>query len=176
MVTPAHLNQNKLPYLDLNNTAREKIRNPQNFDYNMAFDRLPDQMTLKSPHYSFFPHKATPRSLSSKKERNLKAEEKTYYNNLFRAETAAALHHEMEKKFSGERISKKEKKKFMKKLEKNFKSKGRIIKFITNEFKLKKGGKKQRVQGNLGIYDCGEGFILWGREVAGDRKIGKICL
>lgn len=146
------MNQNKLPYLDLNNTAREKIRNPQNFDYNMAFDRLPDQMTLKSPHYSFFPHKVTPRSLKgkkNKKERSLKAMEKTYYNNLFRAETAAALHHEIESQFSGKRITKKQKKAFIKKLEKNFKSKGRIIKFIKNEFNNNDEENENKIQGRF---------------------------
>ena len=147
------MNQNRLPYLDLNNTAREKIRNPQNFDYNMAFDRLPDQMTLKSPHYAFFPHKVTPRSLrgkGKKKERSLKAIEKTYYNNLFRAETAAALHHELESKFGGKKITKKEKKAFIKKLERNFRSKGRIIKFIKNEFKNEEDNEN-RIQGSFSI-------------------------
>lgn len=131
----AHLSQNHLPYVDLNNVAREKIRNPQNFDYQMSFDRLPDDLTLKSPHYSFMPHKAS-RSLKQKgrKDRNLKAKENKYYNNLFRAETAAALHHEIEKNFSGKKISKSAKKRLLMKLSKSFNSKGKIISFIDNEF------------------------------------------
>lgn len=130
----AHLSQTHLPYVDLNNIAREKIRNPHNFDYSMSFDRLPDNMTLKSPHYKYFSHKAKSRSLRGKKARNLKAKEDAYYNNLFRAETAAALHKEIQKKFDGRNITKKEKKSLLKKLEKKFSSKGKIIKFIDNEF------------------------------------------
>lgn len=134
----SHLAQNQLPNVDLNNLARERVRNPQNFNYTQTFDNLPDSATLKTPYYDYFPHKADARRLKGtkpkNKARNLKQAEKIYYNNLFRAETAAALHHEIEKTFSGKKITKKEKKKLMKKLRKSFSSKGNIIKFIDSEF------------------------------------------
>ena len=44
------------------------------------------------------------------------------------------MHHEMEKEFSGKKITKKDKKRLMKKLAKSFGSKGKIIKFIKSEF------------------------------------------
>lgn len=134
----AHLSQNHLPYVDLNNLAKMKILHPKSFDYDESFDRLPDSHTLKSPHYSFLPYKTggskDQRRLTQLNSRNLKDEENTYYNNLFRAETAAALHKEIEKNFSNKHISLKEKKKLLKKLEKNFNSKGKIIKFLDKEF------------------------------------------
>ena len=134
----AHLSQNYLPYVDLNNLAREKVRNPQNFNYTQTFDNLPDSATLKTPSYDYYPHKSEGRRLKglkkNSKARKLKKTESIYYNNLFRAETAAALHHEIEKKFSGKKITKKDKKKLLKKLRKSFSSKGNIIKFIDNEF------------------------------------------
>ena len=134
----AHLAQNHIPFVDLNNLSRERIRNPHNFNYTQNFDNLPDSMTMKTPYYAYFPHKANERRLKNKshkaEERKLKKKENVYYNNLFKAETAAALHHEMEKEFNGKKITKKDKKRLMKKLRKKFQSKGNIIKFIENEF------------------------------------------
>lgn len=134
----SHLAQNHLPYVDLNNLARERTRNPQNFNYSQTFDNLPDSATLKTPFYDYFPHKADARRLRGvgrkARARKLKRKESIYYNNLFRAETAAALHHEIESEFGGRKISKKAKKKLLKKLSKRFSSKGNIIKFIDSEF------------------------------------------
>ena len=147
----AHLSQNELPYVDLNNLAREKVRNPGNFNYAQAFDNLPDSQTMKTPNYTYFPHKSGERKLKGNKasERNLKKKENIYYNNLFKAETAAALHHELENEFSGKKITKKEKKKLMKKLRKSFTSKGKIIKFIDNEFPDDRESMEKRAE--LGI-------------------------
>lgn len=142
----AHLSQNSLPYVDLNNLAREKIRTPNNYNYAETFDHLSDNDTLKTPYYSFLPHKTEERRLKGKKARarKLKKQENVYYNNLFKAETAAALHHEIESEFSGKKISKKAKKKLMKKLRKSFSSKGKIIKFIDAEFPDDKNSIEKR--------------------------------
>jgi len=133
-----HMINNQSPYPDLNNLARNKVVTPQNYDYTQNFDRMSDMHTLKAPSDDFFPYKSKGRRLSMKgrkaQARKLKKEQNTYYNNLFRAETAAALHHEMEKEFSGKKITKKDKKRLMKKLAKSFGSKGKIIKFIKSEF------------------------------------------
>jgi superoxide dismutase len=130
---------NNLPFLDLNNITRNKVRNPQHYNYSQNFDKLSDSATLKAPSDDFFPYKSNESRLlkdvgTKAQARELKKKESTYYNNLFRAETAAALHHEMEKEFSGKKITKKEKKKLLKKLTKSFSSKGKIIKFIKSEF------------------------------------------
>lgn len=145
----SHLSQNHLPYVDLNNLAKMKQSHPKAYDYNEAFDRLPDSLTMKTPHYSFLPYK------SSNEQRRLQditskpIKEKAYYNNLFRAETAAALHKEIEKNFDGKHISKKAKKKLLKKIEKNFSSKGKIIKFLDSEFPENEQYKKKLSAGKL---------------------------
>lgn len=149
----SHLAQNHLPFVDLNNLSRERVRNPQNFNYTQNFDNLPDSFTMKTPYYSYFPHKASASARKLKgthirskaKARKLKREENIYYTNLFKAETAAALHHELEKEFSGKKVTKKDKKRLLKKLSKSFTSKGKIIKFISKEFpddKIKNGKVK----------------------------------
>lgn len=147
----AKIMNNTLPYLDLNNLSRHKVRNPQHYNYSQNFDKLSDSATLKAPSADFFPYKSNEsrrlKEITTKAQaRKLKKEESTYYNNLFRAETAAALHHEMEKEFSGKKITKKEKKKLLKKLTKSFSSKGKIIKFIKSEFPNDDKEQSQRIQ------------------------------